>query len=66
MEFAYPTERVGTDTVFHLAGELDLAYRDALAATLIAALPEADTVITDPTNLTFIDAFGVGVTCVFT
>lgn len=45
--------------VVALAGECDLAARDELTATLLAAVDAAQTVVVDLGGLTFLDSSGV-------
>jgi anti-anti-sigma factor len=49
----------GSDGVFYLAGELDVASADALEATVQASLDGKPDVILDVADLTFVDSTGI-------
>jgi anti-anti-sigma factor len=49
----------GSDGVFYLAGELDVASADALEATVRASLNGQADVILDVADLTFVDSTGI-------
>ncbi|MDR7277816.1 STAS domain-containing protein [Catenuloplanes atrovinosus] len=59
MAFGARTSGGPTRTVVTLDGECDLAVREELTATLLAAVAAARTVVVDLLHVTFIDSTGV-------
>jgi anti-sigma B factor antagonist len=61
--FTTAVRTVGTQLIFELHGELDLAVVPALRGQIIGALREfePDRLVLDLTGLTFIDSTGLGV-----